>query len=103
MKSLGIDGAWVFTPRIHHDSRGSFHEWFRGAEFLDHLGHRFPLSQANCSTSRQGVVRGIHFTEVPPGQAKYVTCGSGAILAVGVDIRVASPLHGGWHGGRLDA
>ncbi len=102
MKSLGIDGAWVFTPRIHHDSRGSFHEWFRGAEFLDHLGHRVPLSQANCSTSRQGVVRGIHFTEVPPGQAKYVTCVSGAILDVVVDIRVGSPSYGHWEGVRLD-
>jgi dTDP-4-dehydrorhamnose 3,5-epimerase len=102
MESLGIDGAWVFAPRIHHDSRGSFHEWFRGAEFLDHLGYRFPLSQANCSTSRQGVVRGIHFTEVPPGQAKYVTCVSGAVLDVVVDIRVGSPSYGHWEAVRLD-
>jgi dTDP-4-dehydrorhamnose 3,5-epimerase len=32
MDSLGIDGAWVFTPKIHHDVRGSFLESFRGDE-----------------------------------------------------------------------
>src|SRR6266487_3679056 len=28
MQPLEVDGAWVFTPRIHPDHRGSFHEWF---------------------------------------------------------------------------
>ena len=34
------------------------------------------LAQANRSVSRRGVIRGIHFTEIPPGQAKYVVCAS---------------------------
>src|ERR1019366_7145573 len=61
--SLGIDGAWTHAPRIYPDNRGNFHEWFRGTEFLEDVGYRFELAQANCSVSRRGVIRGIHFTQ----------------------------------------
>jgi dTDP-4-dehydrorhamnose 3,5-epimerase len=91
MDALDIDGAWVFTPRVLSDSRGSFLEWFRDAEFQADLGHRLDVAQANCSVSRRGVIRGIHFADVPPGQAKYVTCMRGAVLDVVVDLRVGSP------------
>ncbi len=91
MDALDIDGAWVFTPRVLSDSRGSFLEWFRDAEFQADLGHGLDVAQANCSVSRRGVIRGIHFADVPPGQAKYVTCMRGAVLDVVVDLRVGSP------------
>jgi len=100
--SLGIDGAWVYTPRIHRDDRGSFHEWFQGADIVDQLGYQFRLSQANCSVSRRGVIRGIHFTQVPPGQAKYVVCLSGAIVDVVLDVRIGSPTYGRWEQVQLD-
>lgn len=102
MDALDIDGAWVFTPRIHRDGRGSFMEWFTDAELRADLGHRLDIAQANCSVSRRGVIRGIHFSDVPPGQAKYVTCASGAIIDVVVDIRVGSPQFGRWTAVRLD-
>ena len=102
MKALDIDGAWLFTPQIYGDRRGSFLEWFRDAEFSSDVGHRMDLAQANCSVSRRGVVRGIHFSDVPPGQAKYVTCASGAIIDVVVDVRVGSPGFGRWQAVRLD-
>jgi dTDP-4-dehydrorhamnose 3,5-epimerase len=102
MDALGIAGAWVFTPRIHCDNRGTFHEWFVGAELDSAAGYRFGLSQANCSVSSRGVVRGIHFTDTPPGQAKYVACVSGAILDVVVDVRVGSPTFGRHEAVRLD-
>lgn len=102
MKPLGIDGAWVVTPQIHHDSRGSFLEWFRGGEFADAVGYRFELAQVSCSVSRRGVLRGIHFADVPPGQAKYVMCVKGAITDVVVDLRVGSPGYGRWEAMGLD-
>ena len=102
MHALDIDGAWVFTPRIHTDERGSFLEWFRDAEFHADLGYRMDVAQANCSVSRRGVVRGIHFADVPPGQAKYVTCASGAIIDVVVDVRAGSPNFGRWEAVQLD-
>jgi dTDP-4-dehydrorhamnose 3,5-epimerase len=100
---LGIDGAWVYTPQVHHDDRGSFAEAFRGAEFAEALGYRLDVAQVNCSVSRRGVIRGIHYSDVPPGQAKYVTCVSGAILDVVVDLRAESPTFGKWEAVRLDA
>jgi dTDP-4-dehydrorhamnose 3,5-epimerase len=66
------------------------------------VGHRLDLVQANCSVSAAGVVRGIHYADVPPGQAKYVTCVKGAVLDVIVDIRVGSPTFGHWSAVRLD-
>jgi len=102
MDALDIDGAWVLAPRIHRDGRGSFLEWFRDAEFHEAVGYRMDVAQANCSVSRRGVIRGIHFSDVPPGQAKYVTCASGAIADVVVDLRVGSPGFGRWQAVRLD-
>jgi dTDP-4-dehydrorhamnose 3,5-epimerase len=96
MDPLDVDGAWTFTPLIHQDRRGSFLECFRGAELTAELGHCLQVAQANCSVSRRGVLRGIHFAEMPPGQAKYVTCVSGAVLDVVVDLRVGSPSFGQW-------
>lgn len=102
MERLGIDGAWSYTPRIHHDDRGHFNEWFRGGEFEDDLAYSLDLRQVNCSVSAKGVIRGIHYTDVPPGQAKYVFCPSGAIMDVIVDLRVGSPTFRRWEAVRLD-
>ncbi|MBB2913044.1 dTDP-4-dehydrorhamnose 3,5-epimerase [Streptosporangium becharense] len=102
MRPLGIDGAWVFEPRVFPDDRGSFHEWFRGGAFREATGHDLNLSQANCSVSRRGTLRGVHFADVPPSQAKYVKCVRGAVLDVVVDIRVGSPTFGRWEPVRLD-
>jgi dTDP-4-dehydrorhamnose 3,5-epimerase len=100
---LGIEGAWVFTPQVHSDDRGSFAEAFRGAEFAADLGYRLDVAQVNCSVSRRGVIRGIHYADVPPGQAKYVTCVAGAILDVVVDLRAGSLSFGKWEAVALDA
>ena len=102
MEPMSIGGAWTFTPALHRDDRGCFLEWFRAAELSESLGYRPEIAQANCSVSSRGVIRGIHFTSVPPGQAKYVTCVSGAVLDVIVDIRVGSPTYGHWEPVRLD-
>jgi dTDP-4-dehydrorhamnose 3,5-epimerase len=102
MEPIGISGAWTFTPALHGDDRGYFLEWFRAGELSESLGYWPQIAQANCSVSRRGVIRGIHFASVPPGQAKYVTCASGAILDVIVDIRVGSPSYGRWEAVRLD-
>ncbi|MET9132137.1 dTDP-4-dehydrorhamnose 3,5-epimerase family protein [Streptomyces antibioticus] len=102
MRALGVEGAWVDTPTVFTDDRGRFHEWFKDGTFRDAVGQDLRLAQANCSRSVRGTLRGIHFAEVPPGQAKYVTCVSGAILDVVVDLRVGSPGFGTWDAVRLD-
>jgi len=102
VKELGIEGAWKIAPKIHGDDRGAFLEWFRADRFRETTGHDLDLRQANCSVSSAGTLRGIHFAELPPSQAKYVTCLSGAVLDVVVDLRVGSPTFGRWEAVELD-
>jgi dTDP-4-dehydrorhamnose 3,5-epimerase len=47
-------------------------------------------------------VRGVHFADVPRGQAKYVTVPRGSVLDVVVDIRTGSPTFGSWDSVLLD-
>jgi dTDP-4-dehydrorhamnose 3,5-epimerase len=102
IRELSIKGSFELTPDIHADQRGVFLEWFRADEFQEVTGHKFDLAQANCSVSARGTVRGIHFAELPPSQAKYVTCVHGSAMDVVVDIRVGSPTYGTWEAVRLD-
>lgn len=97
-----MQGAHEIVPVQHHDQRGSLVEWFRSAELGDTAGHRVRVAQANLSVSARGVVRGIHFVSSPPGQRKYVTCVSGAVLDIIVDLRIGSPTFGVWDTVRLD-
>lgn len=97
-----ISDAWFFEATTHHDDRGAFHEWFTDTAFQEAMGHGLRLSQASCSVSHRGVLRGIKYTGGLPAQAKYVTCLRGAVLDVVVDLRVGSPTFGAWHMERLE-
>jgi dTDP-4-dehydrorhamnose 3,5-epimerase len=102
-RPMAVLDAYTFTPDQHGDERGTFAEWYRTEWLEDVVGHRLEIRQANVSVSALGVLRGIHFAAVPPGQAKYVTCVSGAVLDVVLDVRVGSPTFGRWDAARLDA
>ena len=102
VRELDIPGAWEITPTIHGDSRGFFFEWLKDRDFSAFAGHRLDVRQANCSVSSAGVLRGLHFAQVPPSQAKYVTCVSGSVFDVVVDVRVGSPTFGRWDSVLLD-
>ncbi|QCQ93223.1 dTDP-4-dehydrorhamnose 3,5-epimerase family protein [Rhodococcus sp. SGAir0479] len=104
-RELKVPGAWEITPRQFGDHRGVFLEWFKEpgpTGFSSATGRTLDLQQANCSVSAAGVLRGIHFADVPPGQAKYVTCVKGAVLDVVVDVRAGSPTFGQWDAVLLD-
>ncbi len=101
-RELAVPGAWEITPQVHTDSRGLFFEWFTDSAFTEFAGHRLDLRQANCSVSSAGVLRGVHFAQLPPSQAKYVTCLHGSVFDVVVDIRVDSPTFGTWDAVVLD-
>jgi dTDP-4-dehydrorhamnose 3,5-epimerase len=102
VRELAVPGAWEITPAIHGDSRGLFFEWLTDRGFTAFAGHRLDVRQANCSVSSAGVLRGLHFAQLPPSQAKYVTCVSGSVFDVVVDIRLGSPTFGRWDSVMLD-
>lgn len=102
IRELKIPDSYEITPKQFGDERGVFLEWYRFDRLEEAVGHRLALAQGNTSVSKRGVVRGIHFAEIPPSQAKYVTATHGAVLDFVVDIRVGSPTYGQWDSVLLD-
>jgi dTDP-4-dehydrorhamnose 3,5-epimerase len=102
IKALSINGSFVITPRQFPDERGVFLESFRGDLLAEAVGHRLDVVQTNVSVSSRGTVRGVHFADVPPSQAKYVTALSGSFVDFVIDIRVGSPTFGQWESALLD-
>ncbi|WP_410620674.1 dTDP-4-dehydrorhamnose 3,5-epimerase family protein [Amycolatopsis sp. cmx-8-4] len=102
-RRLSVPDAFEFTPRAFPDDRGLFTAPFQEDVFRAAVGHRLRLGQSNHSVSKRGSIRGVHFAETPPGQAKYVYCARGSLLDVVVDVRVGSPTFGKWDAIRLDA
>ena len=94
IRQLAVGDAYALDLVPHGDARGRFTEWYRADVLAEAVGHPLPLVQANHSVSARGVLRGVHFALVPPGQAKYVYCPSGRVLDVVVDVRVGSPTFG---------
>lgn len=104
VRDLAVAGAFTVTPRVFADDRGAFVSPFEEPAHLARTGRRlFPVRQTSYSRSRAGVVRGIHFSTTPTGQAKYVWCSSGSVLDYVVDLRLGSPTFGTWDAVRLDA
>ena len=96
IRALKIEGSFEITPRQFPDDRGVFLESFRGDRLAEAIGHRLDIIQTNVSVSSRGTVRGVHFADVPPSQAKYVTALSGSFIDFIIDIRVGSPTFGQW-------
>lgn len=102
IRELSIPDSYEITPKQFADTRGVFLEWYRFDRLEETIGHRLEIAQANTSVSKRGSVRGIHFADVPPSQAKYVTAVRGAVLDYIIDIRVGSPTFGQWDSVLLD-
>ena len=93
---LGIEGAWLASSPVWSDDRGFFREWFKTEEINKATERNFNIEQANISSSTKGTLRGIHYSLAAKGQAKWVTCVSGSIKDVIVDIRPNSKTFGKW-------
>ncbi|HEU5222598.1 MAG TPA: dTDP-4-dehydrorhamnose 3,5-epimerase [Candidatus Lumbricidophila sp.] len=102
IRELSIPDSYEITPRQFADDRGAFLEGYREGQLAEAIGHRLHVAQVNTSISKRGVVRGIHFAQIAPSQAKYVTCNAGAVLDFVIDIRVGSPTFGQWDSVLLD-
>ena len=100
-QEMKIKGAWLHTPIRHSDERGHFEEQFKISQIESELGRTFTVKQVNQSVSNRGVIRGIHYTDSPDGQAKYISCPKGRIWDVVVDLRKESPTYGQWDAAEL--
>jgi 5-epimerase len=103
VRALSVPDTFEFVPPVFPDQRGAFTSPYQQAAVTAAIGHELAVAQVNHSVSRRGVVRGLHFADVPPGQAKYVYCPSGRLLDVVVDLRAGSPTFGRWDSVELSA
>lgn len=88
-----IPGAMVIDLQPHADERGFFARFFCTEEFAAH-GLRTGFVQGNVSfNARRGTVRGFHYQVAPATEAKLLRCVRGAVHAVVVDLRAASPTY----------
>ena len=97
IRSGGLEGVLVIEPTVYRDDRGSFRELFKVDAFEVATGVLRQWPQDNYSSSRAGVLRGIHYQLDPP-QGKLVTCPVGEIFDVAVDLRRSSETFGSWVG-----
>lgn len=96
-----LPGVLVFEPRLFGDHRGYFMETWRADAFAA-AGVALPFVQDNQSSSRQGVLRGLHY-QIRQPQGKLVRVISGRVFDVAVDLRRSSPMFGKWTGVELSA
>lgn len=96
-----ISGVYAIKPQVFGDNRGYFMESYSKHDF-NALGVSYYWVQDDQSSSRKGVLRGLHFQKEHP-QAKLVRVLSGDVYDVAVDLRVGSPTYGKWVGEVLNA
>ena len=88
-----IKGLFEITPKILSDVRGAFIKTYHKESF-EEIGLEFDLAEQYFSTSKKGVIRGMHFQLPPYAHAKLVYCITGGVLDVLVDLRKGSPTFG---------
>ncbi len=91
-----LPGVWIIEPEVFEDSRGLFYESFREEEFQSKIGP-VHFVQENESTSKLGVLRGLHYQAPPHAQAKLVRAIQGEVFDVAVDLRRNSPTFGRYY------
>jgi dTDP-4-dehydrorhamnose 3,5-epimerase len=86
-------GTYLLRPKVFEDARGDFVKTFHDGLFRE-LGIEFRPLEEFFSTSRKGVLRGMHFQLPPHDHAKLVYCVRGRVLDVLLDLRTNSPSYG---------
>lgn len=97
-----IPGVVVIEPEVFRDERGALYESYNRQAFLRATGVDADFVQDNHSTSRRGVLRGLHYQLAHP-QGKLVRVVRGAVFDVAVDLRRSSATFGRWVGMELTA
>jgi len=100
--STAIPDVLIIEPQVFGDDRGWFFESFNEKEFSAAIGKEVSFVQDNHSSSKKGVLRGLHY-QTEQTQGKLVRVTRGAVFDVAVDIRQSSPTFGKWVGVELSA
>ena len=96
INKTSIEGVYIIEPQVFGDNRGYFMETYKEPDFKA-AGLDYNFVQDNQSSSRKGVLRGLHF-QINHPQAKLVRVIKGEVFDVAVDLRKGSPTYGKWEG-----
>lgn len=91
-----LKDVFIIEPTVFGDYRGYFMETYNYNDFKD-AGFNYHFVQDNQSSSKKGVLRGLHFQKNFP-QAKLVRVIKGEVFDVAVDLRKDSETYGKWVG-----
>ena len=97
-----IPDVLVIEPKVFGDDRGWFFEPFNEKDFSAVVGEKVTFVQDNHSSSKKGVLRGLHY-QTEQTQGKLVRVCHGAVFDVSVDLRKYSGTFGQWVGVELSA
>ena len=101
VSECNIEGLKVVEPTVHGDERGYFMETYNYNDFKE-AGIDDVFVQDNQSSSKKGVLRGLHF-QIHYPQGKLVRVVNGEVFDVAVDLRDGSATYGQWFGVVLSA
>jgi dTDP-4-dehydrorhamnose 3,5-epimerase len=93
VETTEFSGLFLVKPQVHVDDRGFFMESYNLRKFQEH-GLNAQFIQDNHSSSRRGVLRGLHFQKPPHAQTKLVRVISGSIIDLVLDLRRDQPTYG---------
>ena len=97
-----IPDVLIIEPKVFGDDRGWFFESFNEKDFSAAVGQSITFVQDNHSSSKRGVLRGLHY-QMEQTQGKLVRVCRGSVFDVAVDLRKSSPTLGKWVGLELSA
>ena len=101
VETCEIEGLKIITPTVFGDERGYFMETYNYNDYKA-AGIDMEFVQDNQSSSKKGVLRGLHF-QINYPQDKLVRVLSGEVFDVAVDLREGSKTYGKWFGVLLSA
>lgn len=90
IKEITLKGCYEILPKIIEDARGRFVKPWHIDDFKA-SGLYFDILEEYYSVSRKNVIRGMHFQTPPMATKKLVTCLSGSVWDVVIDLRKSSP------------
>jgi dTDP-4-dehydrorhamnose 3,5-epimerase len=97
-----IPDVLIIQPKVFADDRGWFLESFNEKDFSAVVGQPISFVQDNHSSSKKGVLRGLHY-QMEQTQGKLVRVCRGSVFDIAVDLRQSSKTFGKWVGLELSA
>ena len=102
-RELPLSGVWLIEAEPFTDERGVFRRHFCAEEFSKH-GIEPRVLQGNISENPlMHTLRGFHFQLPPHAEGKTISCLTGSLFDIVVDLRPSSPTFRKWEAITLDA